>query len=115
MQSISKAIFSVYFRLKLSPGFIEPIEGGDFAVDRPLGGGSVIQPIERNGDILLLGGDLVHFLHICHFFFVEGSEQAFMISVADNTDIVTYNVGDNVNITCEDSDGSVVNIISISK
>jgi len=50
-----------------------------------------------------------------YFFFVEGSKQAFMISVADNTDIVTYNVGDNVNITCEDSDGSVVNIISISK
>ena len=50
-----------------------------------------------------------------YFFFTDASEQAFMMSVADNTEIVTYDVGDTVKIVFEESDESVVNIASISK
>ncbi len=50
-----------------------------------------------------------------YFFFTDASEQAFMMSVADNTEIVTYNVGDSVKIVFEESDETVVNITSISK
>lgn len=50
-----------------------------------------------------------------YFFKLDGSEKTFTLNVADNTEIVIYNVGDNVKIEYTDSQSGVVSAISIIK
>lgn len=50
-----------------------------------------------------------------YFFKVDTSDKTFMLSVADNTDIVTYNVGDAVKITSELAESSVISATDITK
>lgn len=50
-----------------------------------------------------------------YFFKTDMSEKTFMISVADNTEIVTYNVGDTVKIAYSEGEGTVITATSISK
>ncbi len=50
-----------------------------------------------------------------YFFKLSDSEKTFMLSVADNTEIVTYNVGDTVTVEYEESDNIVISASSIKK
>ncbi len=50
-----------------------------------------------------------------YFFKVDSSDKTFMISVADNTEIVTYNIGDSITISYNASDATVITASSISK
>jgi len=50
-----------------------------------------------------------------YFFKLDSHEKTFMISVADNTEIVTYNVGDVINVFYNESDSTVIAATSITK
>lgn len=50
-----------------------------------------------------------------YFIKLEGFEKTFMISVADKTEIVTYNVGDVVTVDFTDTDSQIISTKSISK
>ncbi len=50
-----------------------------------------------------------------YFFKTDADDKTFMISVAENTEIVTYNVGDSITVKYNSSDSAVVFAISITK
>ncbi len=50
-----------------------------------------------------------------YFFKINASDKTFMISVADNTEIVTYNVGDTIKISYKESDLTVITAAAITK
>ena len=51
------------------------------------------------------------------FYFIKlsGFDKTFMISVGDNTEIVTYNVGDTVSVEYSDSDSAIISTKTIKK
>ncbi len=50
-----------------------------------------------------------------YFFKVDAFDKTFMIDVAENIDVVTYNIGDVINVSYNESDSAVVIATSISK
>ncbi len=50
-----------------------------------------------------------------YFFKLDSHDKTFMLSVADNTEIVTYNVGDTVTVKFNLADSTVISASSISK
>lgn len=50
-----------------------------------------------------------------YFFKLDAHDKTFMISVADNTEIVTYNIGDTVTATFNETESAVISALSITK